>query len=197
MPDDIPMFGVTGTSGSGKTTLLEALIRVMRDRGWRVVALKHTPGGFSLDRPGKDSWRFARAGAEAVLLHSPQNWALLGQPGHPLDPSRLGVALAAFYRSLGLPPPDVILVEGHHGLDIPSVHVQTPDLHRDPGPRCLARVHGPEEAEHLADLIEQTLGLDSPNRRRFADNPPGTGSRTPTDGPDGACGPAPEGASDR
>jgi molybdopterin-guanine dinucleotide biosynthesis protein B len=163
LPGGIPMFGVTGASGSGKTTVLEVLVRVLKQRGWRVATLKHTPAGFTLDRPGKDSWRFARAGAEAVLLHSPGAWAVLGFPPHPLDPLRLGEALAAFYRALALPPPDLILVEGHHALDIPSIHVQGA-RGRAPGPRCLALVNGPQEAEHLADLVERTLGLTRPGQ---------------------------------
>ena len=177
MPGGIPMFGVTGASGSGKTTVVEVLVRVLRQRGWRVATLKHAPAGFALDRPGKDSWRFARAGAEAVLLHSPGAWAALGHCGHPLDPLRLGEGLAAFYRALALPPPDLILVEGHHDLDIPSIHVQG-GRPRAPGPRCLALVHDPQEAERLADLVEQALGLTGPGSSRGPDGAAGTESGT-------------------
>lgn len=159
MPATIPMFGITGASGTGKTTVLEGLIRALRQRGWRVAAVKHARGGFSLDQPGKDSWRFARAGAGAVLLHSPQSWALLGCGDGPLAPARFGEALAALYDALGLPRPDVILVEGHHDLDVPSVHVVSDAAAREPGPRCLATVRGPEEAEQIASLVEKTLGL--------------------------------------
>ncbi|MEW6545897.1 MAG: molybdopterin-guanine dinucleotide biosynthesis protein B [Bacillota bacterium] len=162
MPGGIPMFGITGASGTGKTTVLEALIRALRERGWRVAALKHSPGGFSLDRPGKDSWRLARAGAEAVLLHSPGSWAVLGYGAEHLDPARLAEALAAFYHSLGLPRPDVILVEGHHHLEIPSVHVQGPGPSRDPGPGSLRVARGPQDAPELAVLVEETLGLRRP-----------------------------------
>lgn len=165
MSGGIPMFGITGASGSGKTTVLEALVRVLRQRGWRVAALKHTPAGFTLDRPGKDSWRLARAGAEAVLLHSSGAWAALGHSAEPLDPLRLGQALVAFCRALALPPPDLILVEGHHDLHIPSVHVQG-GRQRTPGPGCLALVHGPQDAEHLADLVERALGLSRPGHAR-------------------------------
>ncbi|MDI6823594.1 MAG: molybdopterin-guanine dinucleotide biosynthesis protein B [Bacillota bacterium] len=159
MPEAVPVFGVTGASGSGKTTVLEALVGVLRERGWRVAVLKHTPGGFSLDRPGKDSWRFTRAGADLVMLHSDRAMAVLGQTEVPLDPARTAAALAAFCRHLGVPPPDLLLVEGHHDLEVPSVHVDAPGLHRQPGPRCLGVVRRPEEADRLADLVEQTLGL--------------------------------------
>lgn len=182
MPSGIPMFGVTGASGSGKTTLLEALVRVLKQRGWRVATLKHTPAGFTIDRPGKDSWRLARAGAEAVLMHSPRAWAVLGYAAQPPDPLRLGEALAAFYRALALPPPDLLLVEGHHDLDIPSVHVQ--DGRRPPGPRCLALVHGAEEAEGLADLVEQALGLTGRRSNPQLGDATGTGISA-REGPEG------------
>lgn len=162
MGGSVPVFGVTGASGSGKTTVLEALVGELRRRGWRVAVLKHAPGGFEFDRPGKDSWRFASAGAEAVLVHSDREFALLGRTQAPPDPLRAAAALAEFCRALGQPPPDLVLVEGHHGLDVPSVHVEAPGLHRPPGPRCLGVVSGPAERERLADLVEQALHLGRP-----------------------------------
>lgn len=71
----VPYVSIVGKSGSGKTTLIERLITEFRKRGYRVAAVKHSPEhkleGIELDEPGKDSWRFAQAGSDAVLLSSP------------------------------------------------------------------------------------------------------------------------------
>ena len=60
-------------SGTGKTTLVARLIAVAKSRGLTVGALKHDAHEFSIDRPGKDSYRFTEAGATVTGLVS--SWA--------------------------------------------------------------------------------------------------------------------------
>lgn len=66
-----------GHSGSGKTSFLEKVVRELKERGCRVGVIKHTPHGFDMDRPGKDSWRLGRAGADVVAVSSPGRAALV------------------------------------------------------------------------------------------------------------------------
>jgi len=68
---------VAATSNSGKTTLIEKVVRILKERGSRVAVIKHAPKGFDFDRPGKDSWRFREAGADAVMLVGPDRMALM------------------------------------------------------------------------------------------------------------------------
>ena len=68
---------VARSSNSGKTTLIEKIVAILKDRGFRVAVVKHTSKGFDIDRPGKDSWRFHQAGADAVILAGPDNVALM------------------------------------------------------------------------------------------------------------------------
>jgi molybdopterin-guanine dinucleotide biosynthesis protein B len=67
---------VAATSNSGKTTLIEKVVRILKERGLRVAVVKHAPKGFAVDSPGKDSWRFREAGADAVLLMGPEEMVL-------------------------------------------------------------------------------------------------------------------------
>ena len=97
----IPVFSFIGYSGSGKTTFLEKLIPVLRQAGLRVAVVKHDAHGLALDREGKDSWRFAQAGAECVALVGPGQWALMERR----EPSLVEVLAR-------LQDVDVILVEG-------------------------------------------------------------------------------------
>ncbi len=71
---------VAAASNSGKTTLIEKVVRVLKSRGLRVAVIKHASAGFDIDTPGKDSWRFQQAGADAVLLVGPDRMALLKKP---------------------------------------------------------------------------------------------------------------------
>ena len=62
---------VAAASNSGKTTLIEKIIPLLKSRGLRIAVVKHAHAGFEMDRPGKDSWRFREAGADAVMIIGP------------------------------------------------------------------------------------------------------------------------------
>lgn len=94
---------VAAGSNAGKTTLIEKLIPVLRRKGYRVGVVKHSSKGFQLDRPGKDTYRFAQAGAEAVGIASGEEMALMARlSGEPPLPALLA----------RMPEVDLILIEG-------------------------------------------------------------------------------------
>ena len=107
-----PTLVCMGWSGSGKTTFLEKLIPALTARGLRVSVVKHDGHGFQMDRPGKDSYRFAAAGAAGVAISGPNGWAVLS----PED-----ITLEDLKRKL--PPSDLILVEGHKHSGYPKLEV--------------------------------------------------------------------------
>jgi len=73
----VPVISVVGKSGVGKTTALELVIREIKMRGYRVGTVKHDTHGFEIDKPGKDSWRHAQAGSDAVVVSGPHKMALI------------------------------------------------------------------------------------------------------------------------
>jgi molybdopterin-guanine dinucleotide biosynthesis protein MobB len=61
-------IAVVGTKKSGKTTTTEKLIRELTRRGYKVAAIKHiNEPDFTIDTPGKDTWRYQQAGAKTVI----------------------------------------------------------------------------------------------------------------------------------
>ena len=104
---------IFGRSNSGKTTLIERLIPRLRSRGLRVGTIKHAHHGFEMDRPGKDSWRHARAGAEAVAIISPTRTAWVIR-----TPEALSYPTAVRQMDDGL---DLILVEGFKRASGPKI----------------------------------------------------------------------------
>ena len=64
-------------SGTGKTTLLEQVIAELKGRGYRVGVIKHDAHRFDIDHPGKDSHRLTAAGADTMLISSPEKLALV------------------------------------------------------------------------------------------------------------------------
>lgn len=68
---------VAGQSNVGKTTLVEKLIKELKKRGYKVGTIKHDVHGFDMDKQGKDTWRHAQAGADSVMIASPNKVAFI------------------------------------------------------------------------------------------------------------------------
>lgn len=108
----IPLLALSGYSGSGKTTFLERLIPVLKSGGLRVAVIKHDGHAFEIDHEGTDSYRFAKAGADAVLLCSAEKTAFVEQQGSSLE--------AAVSRIQGV---DLILIEGWKHASVPRIGI--------------------------------------------------------------------------
>ena len=91
-------------SGTGKTTLMEKVIGMLKDRGYRVGAIKHDVHRFEIDHPGKDSQRFTAAGADTMLISSPEILALVKK--HQASPP-IEQLLEQYFSDV-----DIVLTEG-------------------------------------------------------------------------------------
>lgn len=107
-----PAVAFVGWSGSGKTTFLEKLLPALSARGVRAAVIKRDAHGIEMDRPGKDTWRLARAGAVCTAISGPNGWAVLGRDEIGFDELRQK-----------LPPTDIVLVEGHKYSGLPKVEI--------------------------------------------------------------------------
>lgn len=118
----IPVVSIVGKSDSGKTTLLEKLLREAKKRGWRVATIKHDVHGFEMDKPGKDTWRHAQAGADMVVISSPQKIAILESvtEDQSLD--------AVISRIHGV---DLIFTEGYKRGNKPKIEVFRSAVHKE------------------------------------------------------------------
>jgi molybdopterin-guanine dinucleotide biosynthesis protein B len=114
MAQRIPALSVVGKSDSGKTTLLEKLIPELKRRGYRVAVIKHDVHGFSIDIPGKDSWRLQQAGADQVLIAAPDKLAHI---------RRLERELPLEEILAGISGVDLILTEGYKRGPLPKIEV--------------------------------------------------------------------------
>jgi len=62
------VIAVVGSKSSGKTTTIEILTKELTKRGYKVAAVKHIPEpNFTIDKEGKDTWRFAQSGAKTIV----------------------------------------------------------------------------------------------------------------------------------
>ena len=106
----IPVIGFSAFSGTGKTTLIEQLVVSLKAKGLRVAVIKHDAHEFDIDKEGKDSWRFARAGADMTLISSATKTAVI-----EYRPRTFRENLSMIHNV------DLILVEGYKQEDIPRI----------------------------------------------------------------------------
>jgi molybdopterin-guanine dinucleotide biosynthesis protein MobB len=136
-------------SGSGKTTLLEKVIRLLKDRGYNVGVIKHDAHRFDIDHPGKDSHRLTAAGADTMLISSPDKLALVKK--HSASPP-VEELLGVFFADA-----DIVLTEGFKSSALPKIEVHR--RNRSAALLCRGEEHDPML---LAVASDEPLELDVP-----------------------------------
>jgi len=77
---------IVGYKNSGKSSLIAALTRYLTSAGRRVAVIKHDGHDhFEMDHEGTDSYSFAQAGADAVVVMSEKRTALIERQARPLE----------------------------------------------------------------------------------------------------------------
>ena len=72
------VIAVIGKSGSGKTTTIEYLISNLSKEGYGIGTIKNMHAHpFTIDKEGKDTWRYTHAGASAVIGLSPDEIVII------------------------------------------------------------------------------------------------------------------------
>ena len=142
------IIAVVGKSKSGKTTLIEKLIPELKKRGYRVGSVKHAHHGFEIDKKGKDSYRHREAGADVVVVASPDEIALVKKVRtDSLD------NLEVFFTDM-----DLVLVEGYKRARHPKIEVYDRASHKAP--------LGLDKGELVAFVSDDAVEIDVPVYRR-------------------------------
>lgn len=144
-----PVISVVGKSGVGKTTALELVIREIKRRGYKVGTIKHDIHGFEVDTPGKDSWRHAQAGSDAVVISGPRKMALIRTVDKEMSLDRIVELMGDL---------DLVLTEGYKRGNRPKIEVSR----RERGTELLCRA---EEligimADYPVDMQVPQFALD-------------------------------------
>ena len=143
---DLPAFGVCGWSGSGKITLIERVVPHLRKKGLKVAVIKRTTHSLEVDRPGKDSDRFFRSGAD-VILKGPKEGLLWLQDPAPDSFAATLWSLCDRY--------DLVLVEGYRDSPLPKVWLLDSSENTAPG-----KVQGVVATlAHDADRVKPVLAI--------------------------------------
>jgi molybdopterin-guanine dinucleotide biosynthesis protein MobB len=136
-------------SGTGKTTLLEKVIAILKERGFRVGVIKHDAHRFDIDHPGKDSYRLTAAGADTMLICSPEKLALVKRHQAAPEVEKL---VATYFGDV-----DIIITEGFKKSSLPKI-----ELHRRERSETLLCRGEQYDPTLVAVASDEPLELDVP-----------------------------------
>lgn len=134
---------VAAQSGSGKTTLLEKVVGRLKADGIRLAVIKHDAHQFDIDKPGKDTWRMAKAGADIVAISSPAKLAVIEK----VETEKSLDDLIAMISDV-----DLILTEGFKQGNKPKIEVFRSEV-------CKELICPPNELLAVASDIQWDIGV--------------------------------------
>ncbi len=107
---------IVGKSKTDKSLLMEGLIKELKSRGLKVGALKyHKHGDFEMDMEGKDTWKYAKAGADTVAIASSVKFALIRKVEKEIEIDEI---CARYFSG-----DDIVLADGFTRSDKPRIIV--------------------------------------------------------------------------
>ncbi len=107
-----PIISFVGFSGSGKTTLMTKVIKHFKQKGFRVATIKHDAHKFEIDHEGKDTWNYAHAGSDVILINSQEKLAMIEKLQNPITFDELIAKVVNV---------DIIFVEGYKHESPPKI----------------------------------------------------------------------------
>lgn len=114
----VPLVAVVGRKKIGKTSLIERILPSLKKEGYRVGVLKYDVREFQIDYPGKDTYRSYQAGADSVLISSPDKLAFIKGLNSTPPLKRL---INKYFSDT-----DLVLIEGYKEHDCPEIHLLEP-----------------------------------------------------------------------
>jgi len=121
MNSKVMSFAARG-SGSGKTHIIELLISELKERGYRVAAVKYSGHIPDFDKPGKNTYRYRQSGADKIMMFSPKGMFMFDEIERSADD----------IRELAGRNVDIVLMEGFKDGPFPKIEVYNHDIHPVP-----------------------------------------------------------------
>ncbi len=140
---------VSTKSGTGKTTLVEALISLFKERGFSVGALKDDAHRLEIDKQGKDSYRFAEAGADNVIISSSSKLVMIKSVKEKAPIKEI----VKLFGNL-----DIIFIEGFKNSNLPKIEVHRKAVDKE----LLCKSSSYNSSAIVAAATDELLNVDIP-----------------------------------
>lgn len=145
---ELKVISIVATkSGTGKTTLIEALIPILKEKNYNIGVLKHDAHKFEIDKEGKDSYRFVKAGADKMVISSKEKIAIIEKLKEEKD---LEEILELF---VGM---DLVIIEGYKNNGYPKIEVHRKEVDQ----KLLCENESLDRTKFLAVATDEKLNLD-------------------------------------
>jgi molybdopterin-guanine dinucleotide biosynthesis protein B len=116
----IPVISIVSTkSDTGKTTLIENIIKILKNKKYKVGAIKHDVHKFEIDYPGKDSYKLTEAGADKVVVSSDSKLAMIQR----IETKRTIDELLWLFKDM-----DIIIIEGFKDNNFPKIEIHRKEV---------------------------------------------------------------------
>ena len=146
------ILSIYGESDSGKTAKVVGTIERLKEANISVASIKHTTGEFTMDTPGKDSYRHQEAGSSLTVLATALETDFVVK-----DVMDLKTILEIMHFIKGV---DVIVVEGFKQLEFES---DKPIVMKRMKPEEVDLENILDEVKHLLEIDEALQGLPGLN----------------------------------
>ncbi len=164
-----PVVAIVGYSDTGKTTIAVSLVRLLSQRGYRIVAVKHAHEGHDLGPARKDTSKLFAAGASKVIASSPGQLTATERVAGDTSLEEIVATLKDGY--------DLVIAEGFKGSSVPKVLVTRRGFPLPAVDSVIAvvgeapeggalPVFNPRRIEALADFLVTRLVEGAVNKRR-------------------------------
>ena len=157
-----PVICIVGKSKSKKSMIIQDLISKLKSLGLRVGALKyHKHGDFEIDVEGKDTWKYAKAGADTVAITSSVKFAVIKKESFEPD---IDDIIEKHFADC-----DVVLADGFTLSDKPRIIVVDSEEDIEVFKRGCGVVAvidknvGRDSIPGLANTVARFCGIDSRN----------------------------------
>ena len=141
----LPIIAFVGRSNSGKTTVMSGVIANLKARGLNIAVIKHAHE-FELEKKGTSSWSLGQAGADTVVVSSPEELAIMKKTDHDFTPQEIARMIDGDC--------DLVLTEGYKKSSTTKIEVHRKE--QNPGSLLVP------EKELLAVVTNEPLKVSVP-----------------------------------
>ncbi len=145
---EIKVISIVATkSETGKTTLIEALIPILKEKNYNIGVLKHDAHNFEIDKEGKDSYRFVKAGADKMVISSKEKIAMIEKTKEEKELEEILELFAGM---------DLVIIEGYKNNGYPKIEVHRKEVDS----KLLCENERLDRTKFLAVATDEKLNLD-------------------------------------
>jgi len=109
-----PYVAIVGKSNTGKTTVIINIIKILKKRGYKVGTIKHHNHKQHFDSKGKDTYRHFIAGADSVIISSPNSYGIFKKVD---EEKKLDDLILESYDV------DILIVEGYKETSLNKIEI--------------------------------------------------------------------------